>query len=274
MISLVVLSNTNSDAIYNMNLNCINSFVKSAKLAKIPFEIILVESNTNADYNYKEAIIVLKPNTVFNFHKFANIGLRQARGTYFMLSNNDVVFDENCVRALFKVVNEQKNIKSFSPYDVKSNKLPKALVNNQSYIEGFEIQKHLTGWCIIMHKDVYKIINGLDERFDFYYADNDYAMQLQKYDIKHALVTKAHVEHLEGQNTIKEKSKIDFSIPKDTPKYIIKEQWIWVLNNKKMLEGLIVFHKKWGTRKRIKIKLLLAKNCSNLGLGYLNRYIV
>lgn len=274
MVSLVILSNTNSDAIYNMNLNCINSFVKSVKLVHTPFEIILVESNTNADYNYKEAVEILKPNTAFNFHKFANIGLRKAKGTYFVFSNNDVVFDENCIKALFKVIKQEKNIKSFSPYDAKSNKLPLTLVNNTSHVEGFEIQKHLTGWCIIMHKDVYKIINGLDERFDFYYADNDYAMQLQKYNIRHALVTKAYVAHLEGQNTIKKKDKTGLKLPDDTPKYIIKEQWTWVLNNKKMLEGLIIFHKKWGSRKRIKIKLLLAKSCSNLGLGYLNRYII
>ncbi|WP_299888572.1 glycosyltransferase [uncultured Lacinutrix sp.] len=257
-----------------MNVECLNSFVKSAKLANKPFEIILVESSNEADYTYNEDVKVLKPNTVFNFHKFANIGLRAAKGDYFIFSNNDVVFDKNCLVEFFKVINNNKNIKSFSPYDARSNKLPKAKINTESHILGFEIQKHITGWCIVMHKDVYKIIKELDERFDFYYADNDYAMQLQKYNIKHALVTKAYVEHLEAQSTLKDVVETNFKLPENTPKYIIEEQWTWVLSNEKMINGLIAFHKKWGSRKLIKMKLFLAKNCSNLGLGYLNRYIV
>ncbi|OEK08844.1 hypothetical protein A8C32_00785 [Flavivirga aquatica] len=276
LISLIVLSKTDNEDVFKMNLNCFKSFILSAEKANFSYEIILVESNKKVAYNYKvDKLKIVTPNKEFNFHTFLNIGVDNAKGDLYVLSNNDVVYSENWLVELDKVRKLNKEILSFSPYDSKSNKLPKQSIAENDFVLGYDIQKHLTGWCIIADKKVFKSIKKLDERFNFYYADNDYAMKLIKYNIKHALVTKALVQHLEWQSSSNESiSKPKGDLPKDTPKYIIRENWTWVLNNRKMIEGLIIFHNKWGSRKIIKIKLLVSKFLLKIGFGFLNRYVV
>lgn len=271
--SLVILSFTKNQDTFRMNKDCINSFIQSAHSAKVSYEIILVESNKNANYDYQNKYIkIIKPNENFNFHKFGNIGLRKAEGEFFVFSNNDVLFDENWLVELCKVINSNKEVKSFSPYDKSSNSIPESLIKKSKLIYGYDIQKHLTGWCIVMHKGVYKTIGALDERFNFYYADNDYAMQLQKYNIKHALVTNAKAKHLESKTS--NKSFKSFNLPKNIPKYVIKENRSWILENPEMIKGLIQYHKKWGSRKSIKLKLLIIEKLKMIGLDHFSRFVL
>lgn len=276
MFSLIVLSRTDSQSIHDMNLECINTFIKSANHIAVGYEVVLIESNKSANYDYKlPSLKIITPDAAFNFHKFLNIGISNSSGDYYVLSNNDVIFDENWLKEVLDIAKKNTLIKSFSPFDLKSNKLPLENINNKDYLIGYEIQKHLTGWCLVAHKSVFNVIKRLDERFKFYYADNDYAMQLQKYNIKHALVTKAKVHHLEsGKSKNNNADKNPVVINKRVPDYVIKENWTWVLGNEKMEEGLIQFHDKWGGRKLIKIKLGVANVLSKLGLGVFNRLII
>ncbi|WGD34887.1 hypothetical protein [Olleya sp. YS] len=273
--SLIVLSKTDQQSTYDMNVECFDTFIKSAIKAKVDYEILLIESNKNSHYQYNvQHLKIITPKDAFSFHKFLNIGVSHANAEYYILSNNDVVFDINWLVETNNVLQHNPKLLSVSPLDPKANSLPKEALENNNYIVGYQIQKHLTGWCIVAHKKVFEAIKKLDERFGFYYADNDYAMQLQKYNIKHALVTNAIVHHLHGQSSVGDNKNKSFELPAKTPNYIIKENWTWVLNNKKMIEGLILFHDKWGSRKTIKIKLFLANTVSKLGLGYLNRFII
>ena len=273
-LSLIVLSKTNSDAVFNMTNTCFKTFIESAEKANKSYEIILVESELNSTYNFEiPQLKTIKPESVFNFHKFLNIGIKVSKAHNYILSNNDLVFDENWLVELFKVADAHPEIDSFSPYDKFSNKLPKTIIEAKDYVCGYEIQKHLSGWCIFTRSKVFSKLKSLDERFDFYYADFDYAMDLQKYNIKHALVTKSEVLHLESMSTEKVE-KQDFELPKRTPKYIIEQNWTWVLENKNMIEGLIIFHDKWGERKILKLKLYIAQRLQRLGLGMLNRFIL
>lgn len=136
-----------------MNVNCIDSFLKSTDFAGVEKEVILVESYSKSDYNYNfKNIIIVKPISKFNFHKFLNIGIGYSNGDYFVLSNNDVVFEIEFVKEILKVADLNKRILSFSPYDTISNKLPKYYIEHNDYIMGYEIQKHLTGWCLVLKK--------------------------------------------------------------------------------------------------------------------------
>lgn len=271
--SLVILAKTDNENVFNMNLNCINSFVQSVHRANVSYEIIIVESNNHANYDYQnEHLKIIKPNEKFNFHKFGNIGLRLAKGEFYVFSNNDVIFDVNCLMELNKVITSNKDISSFSPYDVSCNSLPTPLIKKSDFVVGYDIQRHITGWCIVMHKRVFKTIKQLDERFNFYYADNDYAMQLQKYNIKHALVTNAKAKHLESKTS--NKSFKSFNLPKNIPKYVIKENRSWILENPEMIKGLIQYHKKWGSRKSIKLKLLIIEKLKMIGLDHFSRFVL
>lgn len=123
-----------------------------------------------------------------------------------------------------------------------------------------------------IEKKAIRKIGCLDEKFDFYYADNDYAMTLLKYNILHALVTKARAKHLEGQST--KTNKQPLKIDKRIPKYIISENRTWILENEKMIEGAIKFHDKWGPYKLLKFKVKLVLLLQKICLGSLNKLIL
>jgi hypothetical protein len=115
----------------------------------------------------------------------------------------------------------------------------------------------------------------LDEQFDFYYADDDYAMTLKKFNEPHALVSRSVVEHLGGENTgsSRDEGNMEFNaiIKKypDLPKYLYTDGYQWILKNEKLLDGHLKFHKKWGSIKAISMKDKLYKVLSKIGLGKL-----
>ena len=282
-LSAIFLSNTINESIFEMTKNCIQTMIDSEKgNFNLLFELILVESNCNyldQGFFYNEDIQVITPNEDFNFHRFLNFGIRHATGNYIALCNNDLVFYKNWFSEILKISNANPQISSFSPYDETSNKIPTSVIQNNSYCEGYEIQKQLTGWCIIVEEKTLELIGELDERFNFYYADNDYAMTLRKYNITHALVCKSKVLHLGGKvskaiRNPKSNGENIFISNKNIPKYVITGKMFWILEDEKMIEGVIKFHEKWGHRKAIKLKLLIAEFLIKYKLGYLNRYIL
>lgn len=273
--TLVILSYTKTKATFSMNLECLKSFVLSADLAQAKYEMILIESNESATFNYGlENLRIIKPRKIFNFHGFLNVGIKSAVNEHLILSNNDVVFSKFFIKEVIKGFTSY-NLSSFSPYDPKSNKLSKAQINQCDYIKGYDLQKQLTGWCIIATRTVFKKIGLLDERFAFFYADSDYAMMLRKYNIQHALLTKCNAYHLEAMSKHGlPKLYYDYKKHHGIPNYVIKEKRYWILNSKRMIDGVIQFHNKWGSRKMIKLKLLVASKFQDWGIGYLNRIVL
>lgn len=281
-LSAIFLSNTINESIFEMTKNCIQTMIDAEKdNSHLIFELILVESNGNYSeqgFTYNEEIRVITPNEEFNFHRFLNFGIDQATGDYIALCNNDLIFYKNWFSEILKVTLTNPRIRSFSPYDETSNKIPKNIIESRSYCEGLEIQKQLTGWCLIIEAKALRLIGKLDETFNFYYADNDYAMTLRKFNISHALVCKSKVLHLGGKVSkeigILEPNGITNSISKkDIPKYVTAGNMFWILQDKKMVDGVIKFHKKWGHRKTIKLKMIITEFLIKYKLGYLNRYI-
>jgi GT2 family glycosyltransferase len=285
-LSVIILSNTINNAIYEMTKNCIHSLVVSES-EKLNLEIILIESNRNykkLEFNYSDIVKIIIPEGVFNFNRFLNIGIKGATGDYIALCNNDLIFGKNWFTEILKIKDSNPEIMSFSPYDQNSNRTSKEIIATNDFVLGYEIQKQMTGWCFVVSNNVFNKIGALDERFNFYYADNDYTMCLRKYNIKHALVTRSIVIHLGGIVT-KEINKIEtdfsnnFQLTELTnrtkiPKYVVKQNLVQILNDEKMIDGVIKFHQKWGHRKIIKLKLLIIEDLKKYNLGFLSKYIL
>lgn len=255
-----------------MTLNCINSLLGSEN--SIDIEIILIESNKDyleSDYKYPDFVKVIIPSEKFNFHKFLNLGIKVATGNYIALCNNDLIFQNRWFSEILLVGQNQNEILSFSPMEqIQSDKL------NVSYEIGYKVMTHIKGWCIVVKKEIFKKIGLLDETFDFYFADNDYAMTLKFKNIKHALVYKSHVIHLEKQSTdktIKNKQLDSALLSKyKIPKYLNADQYSWVFNNEKNLSGFLKFHNKWGAPNLLYKKNRLADILIENKLGYFNRF--
>lgn len=283
-LSVVILSNTINNSIFEMTKYCLATLLDSEKKNKnLEIEIILVEGNndyTKYGFSYDDDIKIIIPDIEFNFHKFLNIGISAASGEYIALCNNDLIFKRNWFAEMLKVKAANPEIGSFSPYDENTNRLPKHIVLKNDFVKGYELQKEMMGWCFVVEKTIFDKIGKFDERFNFYYADNDYAMCLIKYNIQHALVCKSYVTHLVGKVTeevIKTQSNFVNSFEfnkKKIPKYIIKGNMSQILNDKKMIDGVIKFHQKWGNRKTIKLKLLIVEYLIKCRLGFLSRYVL
>jgi len=275
-VSAVILSNTKSDSIYKTTLECIESLVDSE--SNITFEIILVESNSveNTNYQFPDYVKIIRPNEKFNFHKFLNIGIDASSNEFVGLFNNDLIFKKDWLTEIFKVYQENQAIKSFCPVDFNSKFTPESYFEGQDYLVGYDVRKHVVGWCILVNKVVFKSFE-LDERFDFYFPDDDYSLSLKKHNIKHAVVRKSNVVHLENMITKEFKKEKDsfFKVDikrKDIPKELLKIN-SWILQDEKLLDGYIRFHNKWGSRRTLKAKKIISDFFGSLKLSKLNYYL-
>lgn len=185
-IDVIILSYMKSAREYKLTLDCINSL----RCNTIESNIILIETNPKIK-NYKNSFnedVLIIPEIEFNYNKFINIGLQKTKTNYILISNNDVIYDKNCLSILKQKLDEKYD--SVSP-------TTKYIDND---IEGYEVGKIVTGWSIMFKKQILDKIGYFDERFTFWYQDNDYSNWLKKCRLKHALIKNAYINHLSGQS--------------------------------------------------------------------------
>jgi GT2 family glycosyltransferase len=275
-LSAIILAMTTTEELFKMTSICISSLIASEKA--IEMEIIVVESNKNyknSEFEYPKFVKVIIPESDFNFHKFLNIGIKASTGEYVALCNNDLIFYKNWFSEILKVKEENPSIKSFSPTgDIEGN-----LMLNK-YELGYKVRTHVMGWCIVANREILSRIGYLDERFDFGYADNDYAMTLKKFNIKHAIVNASKVVHLdkkEGQKIKGDYSKIlkvKEGEVNTIPNYLFEKEYEWVLSDEKGLRDHLKFHNKWGSPKLLCKKNRIADFLIKIKLGLLNRFVL
>jgi GT2 family glycosyltransferase len=248
-LSVIILSKTISDIIFNTTMNCIRSLQDSENFKNDNLEILLIESNVNylEKYSYPEEVKVIVPEEEFGFHKFLNIGINAAKNEFIALCNNDLVFHENWFTEIINVADKRKDVLSFSPIDPR-NELGKF---KGDFVEGYKVTQHIKGWCLVCRKELFNIYGFLDEKFKFYYSDNDYALSLIYHNIKHVVVTNSKVLHLHkvttkgvsnNKDSFFEKINIDVKIPK----YLYHPNLKWVLSDKRVLFDHLTYYNKWG----------------------------
>lgn len=273
-LSIIILSKTDTVDLYSMTMNCINSLMKTEN--NISKEILLIESNKNyinSDFIYPDFVTVIIPESDFNFHKFLNIGIKASKGDYIALCNNDLIFYGHWFSAILEIANKNKNILSFSPTGTTP-----LLNEKKGFSVGYKVRTHINGWCIIVKKEVFDKIGSLDEKFDFYFADNDYAMTLKRHNIKHARIYNSHVVHLEKKSTkMSERllnDKKEFLKQYKIPDYLWSKEYEWVLDNERNLSGFLKFHDKWGSPVLYYRKNKISDLLIRFKLGFLNRFIL
>lgn len=248
-IDIIILSNTINSKIYDLNNECINSLIVSEN-ADLLGDIILIESNKNATYTYPDIVEVIIPADNFNYNRYINIGIKATSSQFIGICNNDIIFYRNWFSEILKIKSAYPEVLSFCPLDPynKRKELDRYIKYGDFYL-GYNVGSEIAGWCIVIDRILVNIIGKFDEKFDFYYSDNDYAMTLIKHGIRHALVTRSIVRHLGGMNTSEARnellSKCNIKY-KRFPKDLKKSENNWIIQNPRMLDGYIIFHKKWG----------------------------
>jgi len=183
--TVIILSNTANAGYYKMLEECVNSIGS--------VDIIIVETNfklKNKDIPLQSRAKFIFPEESFNYNRFLNIGISYVESDNFIISNNDVIYEPGSVEEINKRLSEYDSV---SPVDLFNHYQINTL---DPCVEGYEIEKHINGFCIGMTKKTYETIGKFDEKFKFWYQDNDYANLLKENNLKHALLRDAKIKHL------------------------------------------------------------------------------
>lgn len=238
-VDVVMLAFTASQEIFEMNQKAIQSL--RAGDPAIKFNVFLLESNVEFPafgWEYDAATNVIYPKEKFNFNRFNNIGMALGKADWIVFSNNDVVFEAGWFSALLKANALNPALRSICPVDPASAHTPKGTFEkNAEFVIGHLVRVTFTGWCFMVQRSVFEETGPFDERFDYYFADDDFTMQLRKADILNAAVPKSHVHHLAHMTS--------------------KETGLSI--NEKFKSDQATFKSKWGSQRSIAWKNRLAE---------------
>lgn len=151
--------------------------------------VIVVESSDV----YWPGCTVVKPKQPFNYNAYLMLGIEQGRAPWVGLFNNDLMFRENWWMKILQA-HARTGIPSLSPRctDDPRQDAPK---DTPEIVEGYRVGYELSGWAIVVKREVIGTIGGLDTSPVFHYSDDAYADQLRMNGIKHALVRDSIVNH-------------------------------------------------------------------------------
>lgn len=235
-IDVVILSKTSTEKLFDILRETVKSLHDSESDFK--FNIIIVESNKkikemfgNRLYEIK-AKFVIPPVLNFNYNLFLNIGLRESKNEFVLISNNDVIYFKNWFTEIKKQFDKDSNLFSASPTDMRweRHSLDYFDGKKQIYI-GNRVSQEFTGWSFVLKREVFEKIGSFDETFDFYYQDDDWVQLYRMFNIKHGLVYNSKVRHLLSQSLeVVEKGDSLISMNKQHVKY--KAKWDNLRGNK------------------------------------------
>ena len=194
IVDVVILSYTKDYSLYEMTQNCIDSIINSEK--DYTFNITVVETDKSDTYSYdRDNVTTIVPEGSFGYNKFLNHGINNSNNEWVLLSNNDTVYSEGWLSEMMDAHRLDGEILSMSPMDDTWDD-HKTVDKSKSIHYGYRVSREITGWSILVKRNVIENIGGFDENFRFWYQDHDYSKVLQKHKIKHALITESKVKHL------------------------------------------------------------------------------
>ena len=185
---VIFVANTKSEKLRAITQKAIDSCLKADELN---YHCYVIEQNRKTlPYVNAKTVFYDFP---FNYHRCLNLGVFYSgihtHSPFVALCNNDVVFAKNWGRNITYAMS--KGYLSASPSQREINEM----------IEGDKVGKHILGWCIVVHRDIFNYIGKLNEAVSFWYSDNLYADQLKAEGLKHVLVGNSNVRHLVSQST-------------------------------------------------------------------------
>jgi len=211
-------------------LNLCLSAVKDSIL-DLNAEVIIVnnagdEETTNLVKTKYPDFVYIQNSTNLGFSAGNNVGVKQAKGNYICLLNPDTIVGKNTFKNLLGKAKELPDLGAIGPYlmngtghflpESKRNTptpkvaLSKLLGNNQSYYptqiksKDFSEVEILVGAFMLMRKDRYWEVGGLDEAYFMYGEDIDLSYSFLKHNYQNYYLGSEKVIHFKGESTIKD----------------------------------------------------------------------
>lgn len=194
-VGVIFLSLGATPELRELTQQAVDSCIASDK--DVNFKILVCEGVEGVKYN--GAWVTHPPrNKPFNYNEYFNIcrvhPLFDAC-TYFALCNNDLVFEKGWASSLIEKMKEHK-VLSACPMDPRIHpevKFTDGVSKGHQVTAG---DRHVAGWCIFQHKDIYSVIENLTTECEFWHSDVMYAAQLMNHSLEHILVEDSKVHHL------------------------------------------------------------------------------
>lgn len=249
VMDVVILSFAKNAELRLMTEHCLSTLLASEDPAEIIFRVVVVESNHASPAYVFDGVETIYLPPPFNYHRYMNRGIMKGSGPFVAICNNDLEFHKGWAASLLKAFSDDDALVSVSPICSLHHPANGFHVDTGIH-HGYGVLKEISGWCLVFRRGVLNVIGSLDERFYFWYADNDYALTLQAHGLKHALVTSSVVDHLDSRTLNTHTSARQWLMTKRA-KYIFEEKW----------KG-----RSWGYLMRKRIKLYLKFPFYYLGL--------
>lgn len=223
-ISIIIL---NYKVPYHL-LQCIASVKRS--ISSLSAEIIVVDNHSEDEscqlvsHYFPEVKLIVNPNND-GFSKGNNLGIAQANGEYICLLNPDTAVGEHTFSNLLKFANKHPNFGAigsqlidgrgaFLPESKRNTPTPaiaikKLLGNSKTYYSPLAKDKNgtieiLAGAFMLMRKDRYIEIGGLDEDYFMYGEDIDLSYKFLKAGYQNYYVGQETILHYKGESTAKD----------------------------------------------------------------------
>ncbi|MCC4770983.1 glycosyltransferase [Methanosarcina sp. DH2] len=226
MLSVILLNYNQPD----MTIDCIEYLLKNKNYCK-DFEIIVIDNGSKDNSVVKLAEISSKHNLLFidnkenlGFAEGNNVGIREARGEWVLLLNNDTVFKEEFISKMAKAAIDNPDAAAIGPkiyyYDSPSKiwynggKITKYynFVDDQSVDnEDYKQVEWITGCALMVNKKAFEKIGLLDKDFFMYNEDVDWCIRARRAGLNLVYTPYAEIWHI-GSKTANESFKKSFQI--------------------------------------------------------------
>lgn len=162
----------------------------------VRFRVVLVETQNSTGRDYAGVDTLVEPGGEFNYNRFLNAGVSVCQSARVVLSNNDVMFHPLWYSHVCYAMDNHGA-------DSASAKCPRWGPHRHfsgEVVLGWQTGVHFCGWNLTLSRAVVDSVFPLDERFKFWYQDNDMATSMERAGFKHALASSALVTHLESMS--------------------------------------------------------------------------
>lgn len=201
-VDVICLTKTTNQEYLQLCLNALETLCKSEP--DIGFDVVLVESENEIRQEYIELVdlypnnklTIINPRQDFNYNRFLNIALSETKGNdWLIVMNNDVVYEKGWLTNIIDINRRRPDLRAFSPFEPDFHKRY-YWDFEEEFQEGYTMNFHVSGWCMVMRKSVMDALGKWDERFEFWFQDEDYALFLRRHGIGSAIARKSIVRHL------------------------------------------------------------------------------
>jgi GT2 family glycosyltransferase len=253
----VVSVNYNSSALLK---DCYHSI--PAAVGNVPFEFFAIDSGSRAEevdslsgLRGSNVVIIAEKDNI-GYARAVNIGIRNAKGNYILITNPDVVYRPGCIKAMVDAVTELPRCGAVGPKTWWNKKMTFLLpmselitpywlfktefmrasrTLNDIFLKGVArksseywaskepvMQEMLPGACIMTTRQVIGKVGGFDEAFTLYFEDTDWCLRARNAGYRLYMEPRANIIHYYNQSARQERSISQKKFNDSLEKYLRK----------------------------------------------------